>query len=296
MAGILDLLTDPNHQREYLHQQQALESVNRQLAIAAHMHTLHEELATKADTADFLTKHAQLDPTHPTYESDVAHLLASHPRTQGQAVTDALGSARATRTTYLNAVAPGGADEFTMGSPEHQAYINRFQQTQDPVAARAHALNTAKGEEMVKTAISKKLIDPAKDFPEWDGTEQNRPKVYNPDGTVNYHELGFIAATRAGNEESLAGQKEQKKADEQTYRDSLGILNKWNSYTDKYQEEQKDSAEGVIAKQAKDIVFNKAKYGNINGPTGTNVTTTAPAAKPTGGSPAPVNDASAFVP
>lgn len=298
MASILDLLTDPQHQAEYAQQQRALEAVDKQLAIASHMHNLHEELATKADTADFLTKHAKLDPTGPTYENDVAQTLALHPRTSGPAVDAALAAGRSARSTYLNAVSPGGANEFETGSPEQHAYVTRFRQTSDPIAARAHALNVAKGEEMTKTLISKGLLDPAKDFPEWDGNPQSKPAVYNDDGSVNYHQLGLVAATRAGSNEGLAGQKEQKKLDEQTYRDSLGILNKWNSYTDKYQKEQAESSEGVIAKHAQEIVYNRAKYGNINGPTGVTGTAAAPATAPTGATastPAPA-DASAFVP
>lgn len=297
--SLLDLIKDPLHRDEYAQQAKALDAVNAHLALATHMHQLQEELASKADTADFLTKHATLNPTSPTYENDVSTLFAQHPRTTGQAVTDALGSARAARSTYMNAVAPGGADEFSAGSPEQHAYITNIRQTNDPMAARAHALNVAKGEEMTKALIAKGLVDPTKDFPTWDGTEQTRPKVYNPDGSINYHEIGMLGATRAGNQEGLAAQKEQKKADEQTYRDSLGILNKWNSYTDDYQKQQAESAEGVIAQHAKDVVYNYAKYGSIKAPDSVAVGATGatgPIGIPAKTGAAPAHDASAFVP
>lgn len=196
--SLLQLLRDPQHVAEHKQQLQALDEVNRYLSVASAQHALQSELASKADTADFLRKHSKLNPTSPTYTNDRAQLFAEHPRSDGTMVREALNSADNVRQTYLNAVSPGGADEFATGSPEQHAYMTRFRQTQDPIAARAHALNTAKGEEMIKLNVANKLFDVEKDFPAWDGNQETRPKVYNPDGSINYHEIGLLTARRAG--------------------------------------------------------------------------------------------------
>jgi hypothetical protein len=182
----------------YSQHKNALAEADKYLIVAGHMHNMRNEIESKLDSADFLKELANLKHDDPNFEANTAKLLAKYPLAGGQAVSGAISTLHSARANYLQGTAPGGANEFTAGSPEQTAYINRYHQTKDPRAARAHAQNVQKGEEMVKTAVANGLLDLDKDFPAWDGNPDTRPKVYNDDGSVNYHEVGLLAANRAG--------------------------------------------------------------------------------------------------
>lgn len=189
-------LPDEVHQSFQSHRQ-ALEEADKYLTVAGHIHSMRNDIESKLDSADFLKDFSKIDHTSPTYEQDSAKLFAKYPKAGGPAVQDAVASLHGARANYLQATAPGGADEFGTNTPERAAYVTRFHETKNPQAARAHALNTQKGEEMIKTAVASGLIDPDTDFPKWDGEDKTRPSIYNPDGSVNYHEAGLLAANRA---------------------------------------------------------------------------------------------------
>lgn len=199
-------------QKSYGDHRAALAEADKYLAVAGHFHNMRNEIESKLDSADFLKGLSSLDHTDPNFESSTAKLLAQYPKAGGQAVTDALSSMHSARANYLQGVAPGGANEFTKGSPEQQTYINTIHQTKDPRAARAAALNTQKGEEMVKVAAAKGLIDPNELFA-WDAQKQDyvHPEVFNPDGSVNYHQIGLLAATAEGSGESRKAQLDVSK-------------------------------------------------------------------------------------
>lgn len=200
----------------YAGHKQALAEADKYLSVAGHLHSMRNEISGKLDSADFLKDYANLDHTDSNFEANTAKLLAKYPMASGSAVQDAVQAKHSARTNYLQGVAPGGADEFGTDTPERTAYINRLAQTKDPHAARAHAQNVQKGEEMIRTAVSKGLLDPNTDFPEWDGNDKTRPKIYNADGTVNYHEAALVAAGRAPDAPGGVNDKSQKTEDAQT--------------------------------------------------------------------------------
>jgi hypothetical protein len=207
----------------YAGHKQALAEADKYLAVAGHLHSMRNEISSKLDSADFLKDYSNLDHTDSNFEANTAKLLAKYPMAGGSAVQDAVQAKHSARANYLQGVAPGGADEFGTDTPERTAYINRLAQTKDPRAARAHAQNVQKGEEMIRTAVSKGLLDPNTDFPEWDGNDKTRPKIYNADGTVNYHEASLLAATRAPDAPGGVNDKSQKQESAQirTYRDTI---------------------------------------------------------------------------
>jgi hypothetical protein len=175
----------------------ALADADKYLAVSKHFHDMQQEAKSKLDSADFLREAASLDHTDPNYDARLGALFAKYPHANGSIVQDAVTSKHQARANYLQGTAPGGAEEFGVNTPERQAYINRLGQTKDPRAARAHAQNVQKGEEMIKTAVAKGLINLDTDFPSWDGEDASKPAVYNDDGSVNYHQVALLAASRA---------------------------------------------------------------------------------------------------
>lgn len=200
----------------YTSHKDALGEADKYLTVAAHMQALRNEVEGKLDSADFLKELAQIDHTTPNYDATIAKSLAKFPRASGSAVQDALSSMGNARQVYLAGVAPGGADEFGDGTPERDAYINRLHQTKNPRAARAHAQNVAKGEEMVKTALAAGVLKLDEDFPHWNPAwaqnEKARPAIYNADGSVNYHQAGLLAAQRAADFGKAAKEEDREES------------------------------------------------------------------------------------
>lgn len=194
----------------------ALAEADKYLTVAGHIQNMRNEIESKLDSADFLKELAQIDHSTPNFDATTAKLLAKYPRAAGQTVENALQALGRARQTYLAGVAPGGADEFGDGTPEREAYINRLHQTKNPRAARAHANNVAKGEEMIKTALAAGVLKLDEDFPEWKPEwakdSKARPAIYNADGSVNYHQAGLLAAKRAADFGKAAKEEDRDEA------------------------------------------------------------------------------------
>lgn len=272
----------------------ALAEADKYLTVAGHIHQMRNEISSKLDSADYLKDLSTLDHMDPNYESKIVALNAKYPNAGGQLVQDALSTLHGARANYLKAVAPGGADEFTAGSPEQQAYISRLQQTKDPQLARAHAENVAKGEDMVRTNAEKGVINPQEMFSLDAQGNFKHPEFFNPDHSINYHAVALEAAKN-----TAAG--ESTKAKLKLGTDAVAAAEKFLTIHKEEPDVENDPQLYKDWHAANSILIRSLRATDRAG--GSSISSTPPAATPSGTpppaaqpsvTPAPVKNASAY--
>lgn len=191
--------------------QDALTGAKRYYDLAAHVTGLHNESKKFADSADFLTKLGTLERTDPNFEQKFAEISAAHPYADGDLVQATVHSKMNARGKFMEAMQHGGAAEFGSEqnqTPEYHAYKVALHESKDPTIARAAAMQTKQGEEMIADAASKGIFNADTDLPAWDPAwadpkNKNRPKIWNPDASINYAEARKVITAKAGSGESL---------------------------------------------------------------------------------------------
>lgn len=185
---------------------EALSKAKEYYDLASHVTDQHTKAKTFTDSADFLTKLSTVERTDPEFERKFAEIAAAHPYADGQLVQSTVQSKLNARKTFTDALQHGGASEFGSEdnqTPEYHAYKRAIHETKDPAQARAAAIAAKEGEKTISDAVAKGVFNVDQDLPAWQPqwatkADKTRPKIYNPDGSINYSEAGKIIAKKTG--------------------------------------------------------------------------------------------------
>jgi hypothetical protein len=233
--------------------QDALQKAREYYNLATEVTNTHNTAQTHIDSGNFLTGHAKLDKTSPTYLQDRADLLAANPYASGPLVQDEFTNGTQVHNQYNEALKTGGRSMYEDNSPEQKAFDNI---KGSPAQKHAAAQMTQKGEAGINAAVAS-------------GLPEAGLRQLNKDGTTNYTETNKAIATAVGTGESTKAQAEQMKGFDATIRELGPTIANMRQSDPKYAQINSLFQEAIAGKKA---LMDKQKQKT----SGTAPTTAAP--------------------